>query len=569
MIQIESYRSLIWRQFKKNPIGLLALSIFLAFFFIGLYAPLLASGKPLAVIWRGKLYFPLFRYLFYKGYFTKPIDIFFNILMLTLPLGWLLWRSFRSWITITLVMSLHMGLFFFVWSGAFKDPASHQKLLTARESALARLKPYREDPLLAPITPFPGWAFELKYLTDYGKLGLLLRQLAMIEQDKRLTPYKPAFEERFQRPMPTLLAVARRHEHEKVLALQTEIEKLSEKYEEALKKWPEIIAQYMPYSHHYLMSKIGVEQILTPSDDLSSIGLLAKEALKAKEALEGCRQVIKKYRDDQAALHLIEERQNWYDEELKNLKVIIPPLIRPFHWEEDAGGAQGINQMVPWWELSRINRKDLVASLLFGIRVSIVVGAVCVLIALAIGLPLGTFSGYFAGKTDLVICRLIEIWEAMPTFFMLLLVIALTQSKSIFLVMGILGIFSWTSFGRFMRAEVFKQRSLSYVMACKSQGFSHFRIMFWHILPNAVPPILTLLPFAMMGAISSEAGLSFLGLGEEGATSWGVLMDEGRSAFPAESYLLWPPAILLTILLISIALMGDVIRDAIDPKLRK
>ena len=100
-------------------------------------------------------------------------------------------------------------------------------------------------------------------------------------------------------------------------------------------------------------------------------------------------------------------------------------------------------------------------------------------------------------------------------------------------------------------------------------GFPDSYIMFSHILPNAIPHVLTLLPFAMMGAITSEAGLSFLGLGEEGSCSWGVLMDEGRSAFPSESYLLWPPAILLTILLVAIAMVGDSFRDALDPKMRK
>jgi len=177
-------------------------------------------------------------------------------------------------------------------------------------------------------------------------------------------------------------------------------------------------------------------------------------------------------------------------------------------------------------------------------------------------------AGYFAGKTDLVVSRFIEIWEAMPTFFMLLLIVAISQSKSIFLVIGVLGIFGWTGIGRFMRGEVLKHRNLPYVLSCHTMGYTHKRVMFSHILPNAIAPILTLLPFAMMAAITSEAGLSFLGLGEEGSTSWGVLMDEGRSVFPSESYLLWPPAILLTLLLISIALVGDGLRDAIDPKMR-
>src|SRR5262249_38942468 len=108
-----------------------------------------------------------------------------------------------------------------------------------------------------------------------------------------------------------------------------------------------------------------------------------------------------------------------------------------------------------------------------------------------------------------------------------------------------------------------------YVEACFAQGFSNRYIMFIHILPNAIPPLLTLLPFAMMGAITSEAGLSFLGLGEEGSCSWGVLMDEGRAAFPGESHLLWPPAALLTILLVAIALVGDALRDTFDPKLHR
>ena len=157
----------------------------------------------------------------------------------------------------------------------------------------------------------------------------------------------------------------------------------------------------------------------------------------------------------------------------------------------------------------------------------------------------------------------------MPSFFMLLMVVAITQSKSIFLVVAVIGIFGWTGFARYIRGEFLKQRNLPYVEACRAMGFRDARIVFSHILPNAVPPLLTLLPFAVMGAITSEAGLSFLGLGEEGSCSWGVLMDEGRTAFPGESYLLWPPALMLTILLVAVALVGDALRDALDPKLRR
>lgn len=190
-------------------------------------------------------------------------------------------------------------------------------------------------------------------------------------------------------------------------------------------------------------------------------------------------------------------------------------------------------------------------------------------LALLIAVPVGAFSGYYGGKIDLIIYRLIEIWEAMPTFFMLLMIVAFFQTKSIFLVIGVIGFFGWTGFSRFIRGEFLRQKQLPYIEACQALGYSDTSIMFSHLFPNAIPPLLTLVPFAIMGAITSEAALSFLGLGEEGSNSWGVLMDEGRTAFPAESALLWPPAILLTLFLIAIALAGDALRDALDPKLHR
>lgn len=268
-------------------------------------------------------------------------------------------------------------------------------------------------------------------------------------------------------------------------------------------------------------------------------------------------------------INYIQDRRRWVDEQTKQIHGMVMPLISHFHWEDDAGGSQALNQVIPWWDLTRVNRKDLLAALIFGIRISLSVGIIAVGIALVIGIPIGAFAGFYGGTFDIITCRLLEIWESMPTFFMLLIVVAMMQSKSIFIVITVIGLFGWTTFTRFIRGEFFKQRNLPYVEACRAQGFNDLYTIFSHILPNAMPPILTLLPFSIMGAITSEAGLSFLGLGEEGSCSWGVLMDEGRTAFPAESYLLWPPAILLTVLLVAIALVGDALRDSIDPKLRR
>lgn len=539
--------------------GVAALYILGIFFLVGLYAPLLASSKPLLVSWNGKLYSPLLRYLFYSGYYTKPIDLFYNLMMFTFPIGLigsLLLK--RKILFLSCVATLHVLLFTIILFGFVKNPASDRKLEHARNEALLASRVYREDPLLAPPQSHATWEFDLNYMAPYQQLNHILHYRQTSEQQRKLKPYTTAFKEATGREAPTLFAVEERHLATTKEQLKQTLLKTEESYNKAFVALPALLEAYRPHSHAYLMAKYEGG----PADEMLKI-----VAITRKPLLEA-REIIEAYQKTAASLAYLEAKWAWLNAQNTRLHILIPPLVRSFHWEEDAGGAQTLNSFLPWWELTRINRKDLLASLLFGIRISLVVGVSTIALALLIGLPMGMCAGYFAGKWDLFICRLVEVWEAMPTFFMLLLIVAITQSKSVFLVIAVLGLFGWTSFCRFLRAEVLKQRNLPYVLACKSVGYPTPRILFSHILPNAIPPILTLLPFSMMAAITSEAGISFLGLGEEGATSWGVLMDEGRSVFPAESYLLWPPAILLTLLLISIALVGDTLRDAIDPKMR-
>lgn len=570
----ENYWTIVWREFKKSWIGMTALCFLILFFLIGLYAPLFASSKPLVVLWDETFYFPLFRYLFYKGYYSKPIDLFFNLLMFTLPIlfiGLALLRGKGIKFFILILTVLHLSVFFWILTGAAKDPGSNPSLQQAKNLAYLERLSFREDPLLTSFTPRTSWLVELGFLPKYSQLNQLLSYKEMKGQHQRLIPYLKPFENKTHSLLPTLWRVWERNENEKRMQLKRILEGGKEEYLRAFGKLPVLLEAYRPFSHSFIMAKYEFEHAPTDHERMTAQYKLNEAVTKAgstRSALADARRVIESYRQAMASLNYLQDKNEWLENESQKVKVILPPLFRNFHWEDDAGGTQTINQYVPWWELTRVNRKDLVASLLFGIRISVVVGMTAVVLSLLIGIPLGTISGYFAGKTDLVICRFIEVWEAMPTFFMLLLIIAITQSKSIFLVIGVLGIFGWTGIARFIRSEALKQRNLPYVLSCKTLGYTHPKIMFSHILPNAIPPILTLVPFSMMAAITSEAGLSFLGLGEEGSTSWGVLMDEGRSVFPSESYLLWPPAILLTLLLISIALVGDTLRDAIDPKMR-
>lgn len=487
---------MIWRQFYKHVLGRIALFVVILFCLVAIYAPFLAASKPFVVQYDGEWYFPLFRYLFYRGYYTKGLDIFFNLMIFTFPAVliacYFLHRSVKLLASILIViLCLQIALFLFFVLGPVRDPASDIALSKQRQEALA-------------AHPLPDWNFDLQYMSPYAKLNMLLRYQQRLAQQNHF--------EKFISPT-------------------------------KLKKMPTLWQQ----DQNNETREIKRQKTLLASSEVGS------------EA----------YLHAQAAINFIHQRREWIEGQLPLLKYEIMPLVRPFHWEDDAGGDQSLNSLVSFWDLTRINRKDLVAALIFGVRISLVVGILAVSLALLIGLPVGALAGFYGGTFDIVVSRLLEIWEAMPTFFMLLMVVAITQSKSIFLVIAIIGLFGWTGFSRYTRGEFFKQRNLPYIEACRAMGFSNEYIIFSHILPNAIPPVLTLLPFAIMGAITSEAGLSFLGLGEEASCSWGVLMDEGRSAFPSESYLLWPPAILLTVLLVAIALVGDSLRDALDPKMHR
>lgn len=503
----DNYWIEVWKKLRKHTLGSMAMYVFFLFAFVGIYAPFFASSKPLFVEYNGSWYFPLFRYLFYTEFYTKRLDIFFNLLMFTLPLFLLAFKGLKRYHLIrdfvcVFIVFLQFAAFIYYGYTIPSDPAASPKLNEARQLFI-------QQQIIKNGKFLPSWQFDLQYMNDYARLNLVIREILWKRQNISLEPYRETFEKMHHRPMPTLWNLQQLNEN-RDLQMQKEI-------------------------------------LLLNANNPNSI----------------------EYKQASAKINYIQDRRNWIEEQAKQINHLWTPFLSTFHWEDDAGGDQALNQILPWWDLTRINRKNLLSALIFGIRISLSVGVIAVGLALIIGIPIGAFAGFYGGTFDIITCRLLEIWESMPTFFMLLIVVAMMQSKSIFIVITVIGLFGWTTFTRYIRGEFFKQRNLPYVESCRAQGFNNLYTMFSHILPNAIPPILTLLPFSIMAAITSEAGLSFLGLGEEGSCSWGVLMDEGRAAFPAESYLLWPPAILLTVLLVSIALVGDALRDAIDPKLSR
>lgn len=563
-----TYWQMIWKQFCRHRLGFFGLIIVLVFFFMAIYAPFFASSRPIVVQYGGQWYFPLFRYLFYPGFYSKHLDIFYNLLIFTFPLlvmTWICLKSFprfRFW-AIGGEIIFHFLLFIFLILFPPRNPEMNTSFDRQYQQQLqAHLKSLQTTPFYASPLSF-NWQSELQTLNSYARLNRVLRYQRYQEQHEHLKKYEQDYEEQVRRRgqkdifFPTLWNLAFHHELKEKEAHKVIIDELKTEYSQA-KLLINSIQKPCQVSQRSFFASFPPWMLCDFFQKL--LGHDRKSFVQAKNTVD-------RYEKAEAEWKYSEDRSAWLEEQAKKIRWKIMPLFRSFHWEEDAGGDQSLNLLIPWWDLTRINRKDMVSALIFGIRVSFSVGFLSIAIALVIGIPIGAIAGYYGGKLDLILYRLIEIWESMPTFFMLLMVVAFLQSKSIFLIITVIGIFGWTRFSRFLRGEFFRQKQLLYVEACHALGYPDSRIIFSHLLPNAIPPLLTLIPFAIMGAMTSEAGLSFLGLGEEGSNSWGVLMDEGRTAFPSESYLLWPPAILLTILLVAVALVGDSLRDALDPKL--
>lgn len=213
--------------------------------------------------------------------------------------------------------------------------------------------------------------------------------------------------------------------------------------------------------------------------------------------------------------------------------------------------------------------QDVLSQMLHASRLSISIGFVSTGIAVLIGVTVGALMGYFGGWVDLLLYRVVEIFMAIPVLFVLI-VAAGVLPRNIYVMMAIIGCFSWTGAARFIRAEFMKLRNTDYVQAARAAGLPLRSILFKHMLPNGVTPVLVEASFAIAAAIIVEAILSFLGLGPADQASWGKLL--ANAIGDAGGYMWWlaifpGAAIFLTAL--SYNLIGEALRDAIDPKLKK
>lgn len=209
--------------------------------------------------------------------------------------------------------------------------------------------------------------------------------------------------------------------------------------------------------------------------------------------------------------------------------------------------------------------RDVYARVVHGMRIALVFGLVLAFLGMLFGLVIGSIEGYFGGKTDIVLQRFTEIWSAMP-FLYVMIFIGSTMGRSFTVLMVCYAIFNWITVSYYMRAEFLRLRMRTFVESAKVQGFSAARIIFVHILPNALTPLITLFPFLLMGAIGSLAALDFLGFGLPPMTpSCGELLAEAQQFRGAWWLILFPSAALFIVMLLTV-LIGEGLRDAFDPR---
>ncbi|CAM3396819.1 ABC transporter permease [Stackebrandtia soli] len=215
---------------------------------------------------------------------------------------------------------------------------------------------------------------------------------------------------------------------------------------------------------------------------------------------------------------------------------------------------------------------DYYAMMIYGSQPTVMLTLIVTAVTLTLSIILGSMAGYFGGWVDAVISRVVEVFMSVPFFLGAILMIALFRdaADTILPIALILSATGWMFETRLLRSKVLELKNYDFVHAARSLGASHGRLMFRHILPGAIPPVLAIIPLNLAGIVSVEAALSFLGLGlQPPAISWGIMIDRGTNDFiSGDHFLLLIPTGFLLAVVMSFVLLGDALRDALDPKLR-
>jgi peptide/nickel transport system permease protein len=260
---------------------------------------------------------------------------------------------------------------------------------------------------------------------------------------------------------------------------------------------------------------------------------------------------------------------------------LLTPLLAPFD-PEDVGVGTKLMSPDPLGYLlgsadalplgSDVYGRDYLSRLLYGGRISMSIGFVAVGLAASIGTSVGAVAGYFGGWVDRGMMWFVDMLLSLPRLVLLLAIVGMfrvTGVASIFLIVTILGLTGWMGVSRIVRSQVLSLKQQDFIQAARALGYGHARIVFRHLVPNAVAPVIVYCSLAIGGTMLAEAGLSFLGLGVAPPTStWGTLVADGREYLRQAGFLTVLPGLCIVMAVMSFNLLGDGLRDALDPKLR-
>lgn len=247
---------------------------------------------------------------------------------------------------------------------------------------------------------------------------------------------------------------------------------------------------------------------------------------------------------------------------------VFAPLISPYSPTEYDLDATLISPQASHWLGTDEQGRDILSRMIHGSRISLSVGFVAVGISVVIGIFFGALAGFYGGKVDMAISRAIEVMICFPTFFLILAVIAFI-GPGLLNIMIVIGATGWTGVARLVRGEFFKLRNQEFVLGVQSLGASVSRIIFRHLLPNALAPVMISASFGVASAILTESALSYLGFGVQPPTpSWGDILSQSQDFMDIAWWLTLFPGVSIFITVTMFNLVGEGLRDAIDPRSR-